>query len=50
MQTSGQRITNVVNTLTFIAEMVDAMIEFWGMENIDEVDPSVIQNMDGDNA
>ena len=30
--------------------MVDAMIEFWGVENIDEADPSVIQNMDGDNA
>jgi len=50
MQTSGQRITNVVNTLTLIEDMVDAMIKFWGVENIDDVDPSVIQNIDGDDA
>lgn len=39
---TGQRITKVVNTLTFIEERVGSMMEIWGgMESFKDVAPSV---------
>jgi chemotaxis protein CheZ len=42
---TGQRITKVVNTLKFVEERVDKMIEIWGREAfqdmLDEDEPSV---------
>ena len=47
---TGQRITKVVNTLKFVEERIDAMIEIWGEDDIAEVDPSVTPDSEGDSA
>ena len=47
---TGQRITKVVNTLKFVEERIDAMIEIWGEEDIAEVAPSVTPDSQGDSA
>ena len=45
---TGQRITKVVNTLKFVEERIDAMIEIWGEDDIAEVDASVTPDTEGD--
>jgi len=45
---TGQRITKVVNTLKFVEERIDAMIEIWGADDIAEVDASVTPDTEGD--
>ncbi|MCW8952038.1 MAG: protein phosphatase CheZ [Rhodospirillales bacterium] len=47
---TGQRITKVVNTLRFIEERIDAMIEIWGSEAFADVDASVKDKKEGDAA
>tara|TARA_Y100000031_G_scaffold88354_1_gene97100 strand:+ start:834 stop:1643 length:810 start_codon:yes stop_codon:yes gene_type:complete len=47
---TGQRITKVVNTLKFVEERIDAMIEIWGEADISEVDPSVAPDENSDAA
>ena len=45
---TGQRITKVVNTLKFVEERIDAMIDIWGADDIEEVDASVTPDNEGD--
>jgi len=45
---TGQHITKVVNTLKFIEERIDAMIDIWGADDIEEVDASVTPDNEGD--
>lgn len=45
---TGQRITKVVNTLKFVEERIDAMIDIWGEDDIAEVDASVAPDNDSD--
>jgi chemotaxis protein CheZ len=47
---TGQRITKVVNTLKFVEERIDAMIEIWGEDDIAEVEASVTPDKAGDSA
>lgn len=47
----GQRTTKVVNTLKFIEERVEKMMEIWGEENFDTVEhPDDVQAMEANRA
>ncbi|WP_419798224.1 MAG: hypothetical protein ACNI26_00570 [Terasakiella sp.] len=47
----GQRTTKVVNTLKFIEERVERMMEIWGEENFDTVDhPDEVKAMEAGRA
>lgn len=43
---TGQRITKVVNTLKFVEERVDRMIEIWGREAFEDVRPDEAEDED----
>lgn len=45
---TGQRITKVVNTLKFVEERVDRMIEIWGSDAFDGLRDSIAENEDED--
>lgn len=46
---TGQRITKVVNTLKFIEERVEAMIEIWGRESFEDLpSPPEVEHEDKD--
>jgi hypothetical protein len=43
---TGQRITKVVNTLRYIDQRVNAMVEIWGVENLPSARPRPDANVD----
>ncbi len=48
---TGQRITKVVSTLTFIEDRIDRMIEIWGgMEKFRDIEPDLPDAPEGDRA
>lgn len=47
---TGQRITKVVNTLKYIEDRINSMIEIWGQESLTEVAPSVVVEKEGEAA
>jgi chemotaxis protein CheZ len=48
---TGQRITKVVSTLTFIEDRIDRMIEIWGgMEKFRDITPDLPDAPEGDRA
>lgn len=49
---TGQRITKVVNTLKFVEERINSMIDIWGADTLSEVAPKAEfnGNLDGDKA
>jgi len=49
---TGQRITKVVNTLKFVEERINSMIEIWGVDTLTEIAPKAQfkQDLDDDKA
>lgn len=47
---TGQRITKVVNTLKYIEDRINSMIEIWGQESLTDVAPSVSVEKEGEAA
>jgi len=49
---TGQRITKVVNTLKFVEERINAMIEIWGADTLSGISPKAEFNedLDGDKS
>ena len=45
---TGQRITKVVNTLKFVEERINSMIEIWGVDTLKEIAPKAQLNQDID--
>jgi len=45
---TGQRITKVVGALLYVEERVNAMVDIWGADEIDQTDPSVADESDSD--
>jgi len=49
---TGQRITKVVNTLKFVEERINSMIDIWGADTLENVKPKAEfdEDLDGDQA
>ena len=48
---TGQRITKVVSTLTFVEERIDRMIEIWGgIDKFRDITPEAMPTLTGDRA
>jgi len=45
---TGQRITKVVGALLYVEGRVNAMVDIWGADEIDQTDPSVADESDSD--